>query len=144
VSQTIDANVLVYASNEDDPATEAARAFVARLAAGPDLVVLFWPVLIGYLRIATHPSIFAAPLAPAIAERNVESLLDRPHIRVVSELQGYWTTYRHVTGQTPVRGNLVSDAALVALMRQHGVTTIWTRDRDLRKFDGITARSPFD
>jgi predicted nucleic acid-binding protein len=28
-------------------------------------------------------------------------------------------------------------------MRQHGVGTIYTRDRDFRRFDGITAEDPF-
>ena len=29
-------------------------------------------------------------------------------------------------------------------MRQNDVRTIWTRDRDFRRFDGIEARDPFD
>ncbi len=29
-------------------------------------------------------------------------------------------------------------------MRQHGVRTIYTRDRDFRRFDGIAAEDPFD
>jgi predicted nucleic acid-binding protein len=41
------------------------------------------------------------------------------------------------------RGNLVPDAHLVALMQQQGVATIWTADRDFRKFDGITVLDPF-
>jgi len=28
-------------------------------------------------------------------------------------------------------------------MRQHGVRTIYTRDRDFRRFDGIVAVDPF-
>lgn len=27
-------------------------------------------------------------------------------------------------------------------MRQHGTATIWSHDRDLRKFNGITVRDP--
>jgi predicted nucleic acid-binding protein len=29
-------------------------------------------------------------------------------------------------------------------MRQHGVATIYTRDRDFRRFDGIAAENPLD
>jgi predicted nucleic acid-binding protein len=29
-------------------------------------------------------------------------------------------------------------------MQEHGVSTIWTHDRDFRKFDGITVRDPFE
>ncbi len=36
------------------------------------------------------------------------------------------------------------DAHVVALMHQHGVGTFYSRDRDFRKFDGITAVDPFD
>jgi len=28
-------------------------------------------------------------------------------------------------------------------MHQHGISTIWSHDRDLRKFGGITVRDPF-
>ena len=38
----------------------------------------------------------------------------------------------------------VTDGHLVSLMRQHGVGTIYTRDRDFRRFDGIRAEDPFD
>lgn len=36
------------------------------------------------------------------------------------------------------RGNLVVDAQIVALCREHGATTLLSEDRDLRRFDGIT------
>jgi predicted nucleic acid-binding protein len=42
-----------------------------------------------------------------------------------------------------VEGNDVPDAHLAALMRQHGVRLIWTRDRDFRTFDWIEPRDPF-
>jgi uncharacterized protein len=32
---------------------------------------------------------------------------------------------------------------LAALMRQHGVRLIYTRDRDFRRFEGIDVRDPF-
>ena len=56
---------------------------------------------------------------------------------------GFWTVFQRSAGQQVVRGNLVPDAHLAALMRQHGVDTIWSADRDFRRFDGITARDPF-
>ena len=38
MSSTVDANILVYASNTADPMHGPAQALVARLAAGPELV----------------------------------------------------------------------------------------------------------
>ena len=51
MSVTLDANVLVYASNEADSVNDGARALLERLARGPDIVYLFWPALMGYLRV---------------------------------------------------------------------------------------------
>jgi toxin-antitoxin system PIN domain toxin len=142
MSSTVDANVLIYASNADDPLHVAAIDLVERLAAGPEIVYLFWPVLLGYLRIVTHPAILVNPLSPAIAIRNVEALLDRPHVRTPGEHDGFWSIFKSTAGER-VRGNAVPDAHLVALMRQHDVRVIHTHDRDFRRFDGIDPRDPF-
>ena len=142
MSATVDANILVYASNDADPLHEKAAALVHRLAAGPEIVYLFWPTLLGYLRIVTHPAILARPLGPREAMRNVEALLDRPHVRSPGEADRFWPLFR-VTAGDRARGNDVPDAHVAALMRQHGVRLIYTRDRDFRRFEGIDARDPF-
>ncbi len=142
MSSTVDANVLVYASNVADPLHERALALVRRLADGPELVYLFWPTLMGYLRIVTHPAVLLRPLAPADAMRNVGALLDRPHVRAPGEADGFWSIYRAIAGDRP-RGDDVPDSHVASLMRQHGVRLIYTRDRDFRRFDGIEARDPF-
>lgn len=142
MSATVDANVLVYASNEADPVHAPARALVERLAAGPDLVYLFWPALMGYLRIVTHPAILPRPLAPGDALGNVAALLALGHVRAPGEGESFWDVFRATAGDQ-ARGNTVPDAHLAALMRLHGVTTIYTRDRDYRRFDGIRVQDPF-
>jgi hypothetical protein len=48
-----------------------------------------------------------------------------------------------VSGLIPVRGSLVPDAHLAALLRQHGVATLYTRDRDFLKFGFLDVRDPF-
>jgi uncharacterized protein len=142
MSSTLDATILVYASNRSEPVHDAAAELVRRLAGGPELVYLFWPTLLGYLRIVTHPAILPNPLRPADAMRNVEALLDRPHVRAPSENEGFWRSFRRAAGELP-RGNDIPDAHLAALMLQHGVRRIYTRDRDFRRFDGIEAVDPF-
>jgi uncharacterized protein len=142
MSVTVDANVLVYASNEADRVHAVARALVERLAGGPGLVYLFWPTLLGYLRIVTHPAILPRPLAPAAAIGNVTSLVSLPHVRTPGEADGFWDVFQATAG-AQVRGNDVPDAHLAALMRQHGVATIYTRDRDFRRFEDLRVEDPF-
>lgn len=142
MSATIDANVLIYASDSRAERHDRAAALVRQLAQGPEILYLFWPVLLGYLRIVTHPAILTNPLSPSAAIGNVEALLDRPHVRAPGELDGFWRIFRSTAGDRP-RGNEIPDAHVAALMRQHGVRVIHTNDRDFRRFDGIEARDPF-
>ena len=139
----IDAKILLYASDVSSAFHERALAFLQRCAEGPELLYLPWPAVMAYLRIATHPAIFDTPLSPAEAMDNVECLLRRPHSRTLVEEDRFWEAYREITQGTVVRGNLVPDAHLVALLMQSGVTTIWTHDRGFCKFRGLRVRDPF-
>lgn len=143
MSFTLDANVLLYASDETSGYHERAREFLDETARGDELVYLFWPTVVAYFRIATHSAIFDRPLSPAEAVANVEGLLSLPHVQTAGEQDRFWSVYRRVAEETDVRGNLVSDAHLVALMTENGVRTIWTHDRDYRRFPGIDVRDPF-
>lgn len=143
MSAALDVNVLVYASDRSSAFHGKALALVERLARGPELLYLFWPVIMGYLRIATHPAIFARPLSPEAAVSNIQQLVARAHTRCPGEGEQFWRTYGATTAPLVVRGNLVPDAHLVSLMRENGVATLWTHDLDFRKFEGIRVRDPF-
>jgi len=95
-----------------------------------------------YLRMATHPRIFTRPLSPSEALANIQTLLSLPHVRTLSEEDGFLEIYQKVTDEMPVRGNLVPDAHLVALLRQHGVRKLYTVDTDFRKFSWVDAQNP--
>ncbi len=144
MSFTFDANVLLYASDETSPYHPRARAFLDQVASGHELVYLFWPTVMAYLRIATHPAIFEKPLPPVHAVANIDRLLALAHVQTAGEHDRFWSSYRRVAEEADARGNLVPDAHLVALMVENGVRTIWTHDRDYRRFPGIEARDPFD
>lgn len=143
MSVAIDANLLVYASDESSSFHRAARARLGDLVAGPGLVYLFWPVAMAYVRVITHPSIVDRPLAPADARGNLRRLLSVPHVRSPGEQEGFWPHFEAAAADADARGNLVSDAHIVALMRQHDVPTIWTNDRDFRRFTDIDVHDPF-
>lgn len=143
MSVTVDTNILVYATDTGTDIGGIANELIERLARGPDLLYVFWPALMGFIRVATNPAISERPLTPDEAVGSVAELLVRPHVRAPGEgarfLQVYESTVPAMT-----RGRQVPDAHLAALMRQHGVGTIYTRDRDFRRFDGIRAEDPFE
>jgi len=143
LSFSCDVNVLLYASDASSPVHGVARSFLEEAAGGRDLFCLGWPTVMSYLRIATHPRIFERPLTPAEALANVESLDALPHVRFLSEEPGFLEAYREVARVSPIRGNLVPDAHLAVLLRQHGVGTLYTRDGDFRRFGFLDVRDPF-
>ena len=143
MSYSIDANVLLYASDTGSRWQKAATDFLAGVVARSELCCLAWPTMMAYLRIASHPRIFSAPLTPREAEENLNSLLELPRVRVIGEGDGFWSAYRIISAETPVRGNLVTDAHLAAILLEHGVGTLYSRDRDFLKFRNLRVRDPF-
>lgn len=143
MSYSLDVNLLLYASDAASDRHAVASQFLETCAAGPELLVLAWPTIMSYLRIATHPRIFAAPLTPDEAMGNVTALLSVAHVRAVSELDGFLEAYQHVGGGVTVRGNLVPDAHVAAILFQHGVRTLYSTDRDFWKFESLDVRDPF-
>jgi hypothetical protein len=143
MSAAIDVNILLFASDTASPLHQRAVEFLEARATGPDVLYLAWSTVMSYLRISTHPVIFANPLQPEEAAHNTEALLRLPHVRTLAEEDGFWDLYREVTKTMPTRGNAVPDAHLATLLRQHGVSTLYTNDRDFRKFDFLNVRDPF-
>jgi uncharacterized protein len=142
VSFGIDVNILLYASDEVSPLHGKAVGFLQQCAAGREVFCLAWLTAMSYLRMATHPSIFERPLTPAQAVGNIEALLSLPHCRAIGEEADHLRVYQGITQAVPARGNLVPDAHLAAVLSQHGVVTLYTHDRDFRKFTFLDVRDP--
>ena len=143
MSCAIDVNILLYASDRESPFAQRAQELMSQLASGPEPFCIAWPTVMAYLRIATHAAVFLHPLTPDEAIGNIESLLKLPHVRMLAEEEGFWEIYRQLAREFPIRGNLVPDAHLAALLRLHGVSTLYSNDRDFRKFDFLKVRNPF-
>jgi toxin-antitoxin system PIN domain toxin len=142
VSFALDVNILLYASDSTSRYQRQASSFLEACLETKDLFYLTWPTIMSYLRIATHPSVFDHPLSPDEAVQNIQTLINLPHVRVLSEGEGFWELYRKVARDRHVRGNHVPDAHLAALLRYHGIKTIYSHDRDLLTFEFLDVRDP--
>jgi uncharacterized protein len=70
-------------------------------------------------------------------------LLDRRQYPTLSLGDGFLETYPEITQGLVVRGNLVPDAHLAALLRQHDVRHLYTSDADFRRFAFLGVIDPF-
>ena len=107
VSYSLDANVLLYASDKSSDRHERARRFVETCAAGPEILCLAWSTLMAYLRIATHPASLprrSTPTKRSAMSRRLSGCRMRASCRSGTT---FLDAYKQVAGDMPVRGNLV-------------------------------------
>lgn len=142
MSFALDVNLLLYASDRGSACHARAAAFLETVVDGGETCYLAWITVMSYLRMSTHPGIFAAPLSPSEAQGNIERLLGCAHVHCLAETDGFWSVYCGVAGAMPVRGNFVPDAHLAAILKQHGVRTLYTHDRDFLKFPFLRVLDP--
>jgi toxin-antitoxin system PIN domain toxin len=138
----VDSNLLVYAHREDSPWHPAAYARIVELAEGSAAWAIPWPCIHEFLSIVTDPRIYAPPTPLEKAIDQIEAWLESPTLVLLPEPEGYWPKLRSLLQTGRVTGPQVHDARIAALCQQHGVSELWTIDRDFSRFPGLIVRNP--
>ena len=139
----LDTNILVYAVHAESPNHAGAERILRDLTEGETPWCLPWPCAYEFLRVVTHPRVFARPLPIRDALEVLEAVLDSPSIVLIGPGPNHRLHLRRTVLEGGVRGNLVHDAHLAALLVENGVTEIWSADRDFSRFPSVWARNPF-
>jgi predicted nucleic acid-binding protein len=63
-------------------------------------------------------------------------------VRVLSEGSTHWETLSRLLTAGKIAGPAVHDARIAAICLAHGVSELWTADRDFSRFPELTARNP--
>jgi predicted nucleic acid-binding protein len=115
---------------------------MTELAEGRTLWAIPWPCIHEFIAITTHPRIYSppSPLDTAIAQ--VEAWLESPSLVLLAESEGYWPALRGSLMSGKIGGPQVQDARIAALCRIHGVSELWTVDRDFSRFARLKVRNP--
>lgn len=138
----VDANILVYAHRRDSPFHDAADRCLAEIAERPTPWALPWPCIHEFLAVVTSPRIFKPPTPVDIALEQVEAWLQSPSVVLLSETETHWATLKTALAAGRIAGPRVHDARIAALCRQHGVSELWTADRDFSRFASLKTRNP--
>ncbi|MFZ5546059.1 MAG: type II toxin-antitoxin system VapC family toxin [Pseudomonadota bacterium] len=131
-----DVNVLLFAVNQDTPQHKKARAWLEEAFAQPAGVGFAWNALLGFLRLATRPGIFARPLEVETALGVVQAWLTHPAGSVLNPTPRHADVLGRLLIGAAGGGNLVSDAHLAALAIEHDAE-LGTFDRDFKRFSGL-------
>jgi toxin-antitoxin system PIN domain toxin len=139
----VDTNVLVHAHRRESAFFEPARDSLAKLSGGRAPWGIPFHCLVELYGIVTHPSIWKTPSTPAQARNQIEVWRGAPGLVVLADEATALEHLLDLVLAAQVRGPGVHDARIAAVCLSHGVTEIWTVDRDFSQFPPLRARKPF-
>jgi uncharacterized protein len=137
----VDANVLLYAVNQDAVHHEVSRRWLDDAITGVEPVGFVWLVLIAFLRIATSKVAHPRPLTVSQAADTIEGWLAQDAAVLVEPGPGHLDQLRHLLQPTGAGGSLVNDAYLAALAIARRAMIV-SFDNDFDRFRGVRWERP--
>ena len=131
-----DVNVLVAAFRPDHTLHEPSREWLLRQVEGTAAFGMSDRVLEGFIRVVTHPKVFAEPDSFDGAVGFADAVVARENCVRVEPGERQWSIFVELAESTGATGNLVSDAWLAALAIEAGVEWI-TWDRGFDRYPGL-------
>ena|SRR5437899_4171092 len=138
----VDTNLLVYAHREDADWHDEASAVLLELANGNERWAIPWPCVHEFLAIVTHPNIYKPPTPLKTACEAVRGWMTSPVHAFIGEGTGYFDKLEEIALAAKVANGAVHDARIAAICRHHGVTELWSADRDFSRFHNFKVRNP--
>ncbi|MYG01557.1 MAG: type II toxin-antitoxin system VapC family toxin [Acidobacteriia bacterium] len=138
----VDSNILVYAHRADSewhaPAAEAMKS----LAEGRRPWAIPWPCIHEFLAIVTNPRVYDPPSTINEATEQVEAWMGSTSVVLLCESSDHWTLLKKSLIRGKIRGPMVHDARIAAICSSHGISELWTSDRDFSRFPTPAKRNP--
>jgi len=136
-----DVNLLIHAYNSNSPVHRSAREWWEGLLSHEAPVGLPWVVLLGFIRISTHPRVLDNPIPVDRACQHVESWLRQPQVLLLHPGERHASLLLDLLRRLGTAGNLTTDAHLAALGIEHQAV-IHTTDADFARFPGLRWINP--
>ena len=138
----VDTNILVYGHREDSVWHEPAFTKLKSLIEGGLDWAIPWACVHEFLSITTHPKIYKPPTPLKNAIDQLEAWFESPTLRLIGEGDRYWDKLKETLSLGKIQGAMVHDARIASLCAFHGVTVLWTADRDFSRMKGVRLENP--
>ena len=140
---SLDVNVLVYAFRQDSVKHEECRDWLNEQIRNRNGLVLIDVVLVGFLRICTHPKIFRETSSISEATNFLSVMISNQNVRLTSSTPESWQTFSRILDKPNVQGNKLSDAWLAAISMERNLIWVST-DSDFNLFPDLKLQNPFN
>lgn len=141
MSVLIDANILLYAKFNDFPQHIRCRSWLDTALNQPDPVGIPWVSLMAFVRISTNRRIMSQPLDISDALDQIRRWTQRSNVWMPEPRARFSDVFSALVSETGATGNLITDAYLAALGREHGLTVVST-DADFARFSNLDWFNP--
>jgi hypothetical protein len=138
----IDTQILVYAHRQESAWHDRALDRIRELAASPVPWAIPMHCLTEFYAKVTQRGAFRVASTPAQAIAQIDEWLSAPRISVLDENGRTWHVLRDLLSAARTTGARAYDARIAAVCIQHGVTELWTNDRDYLAFPALRVRNP--
>jgi len=131
-----DLNLLIHAYNTASPVHEKARAWWEARMNDAHPVGLPWVVILGFIRITTHPKILQHPLRAEAACRHARAWLAQPQVMILHPGARHAEILFGFLEALGTAGNLTTDAHLAAFATEYQAE-LFSSDTDFARFSGL-------
>jgi len=131
-----DVNVLVAAFRPDHALHEPSREWLRQQVDGTAAFGMSDRILEGFIRVVTHPRVFAEPDSFEDAVGFTDAVVGRGNCVRVEPGEGQWSLFVELAHSTGATGNLIPDAWLAALAIESGLEWI-TWDEGFARYPGL-------
>ena len=138
----LDTNLIVYAHRADSPFHDLASALLSRLVASGDRWGIPWPCVHEFIAVVSHPRIYKQPTPIAVALEAIRSLQTVPTLELIGEGEGYLDCLAALAEPARIAGGAIHDARIAAICKYHGISELWSADRDFSRFPHLKVRNP--
>jgi toxin-antitoxin system PIN domain toxin len=139
----IDLSILLAAVNTRAPDHKQVHGWWENLLNTSEQVTLSWLVILGFIRLTTHPKVLPEPLLLADAIALVDGWLARPNVEIVQVTTRHWNIMQHMLHAVGHGSTLTMDAHLACLAIEHDAE-LATLDEDFSHFPGLKWFNPVD
>lgn len=137
----IDTNVLIYSHRQDSPFYDVALGQLQQLVDRGDPWAIPWPCIHEFYNATTNARRMTVAAPPLRALDQVDAWVEAGAV-LLAEGPDHLRVLRQLVDTGHIVGPRVHDARIAAICLSHGISELWTADRDFSRFPALKTRNP--
>jgi toxin-antitoxin system PIN domain toxin len=138
----LDTNILIHAHRADASLHSNARDVIKRLAESAVPWGVCFHSLIEFYAVVTRSRIWQVPSTPEQAVDQVVAWRESPSLRILSDTEDSLDVLLAFATGSRISGAMIHDARIAACCQSHGISELWTADRDFSRFPSLKTKNP--